>query len=137
MSTEIVFEGAFGYIAEGLAIQQVCAMSNGTLHLVTYDGTGATKAGTLVTEFDPRKARVYTYGQVRRACQKAKTEERLYGTMSLVGAAGGMTRFGVKLGVMKPKSVLEWLTLLQFEGQDAAQTYALMLENYPEEVNED
>lgn len=137
MKTEIKFSGGFGYVAEGLSIQQVCALTAGSIHKVAYTTGGKTVAGTVVPEFDPRAARFYTYSQVRRACQKARTEERLYGTMSLVGPAGGMTRFGIELGRMKPKTTLEWLTALAFEGVDADQVYASMLEMYPEEVNID
>ena len=135
MTTEIKFSGGFGYVAEGLSIQQACMLTAGSLHKVAYTPKGTCVAGNTIPEFDPRTARVYTYSQVRRACQKARTEIRLYGTMSLVGPEGGMTRFGIELGRMKPKSVLDWLTLLAFEGVDAGQVYAKALEMYPEEVN--
>jgi hypothetical protein len=136
VTTEIKFAGAFGYVAEGLSIQQVCALTAGSVHTVAYTTSAKTVAGSVVTEFDPRTARIYTYSQVRRACQKARTEERLYGTMSLVGPAGGMTRFGIELGRMKPKTTLEWLTALAFEGVDPQEVYSKMLDMYPEEVNE-
>lgn len=133
---EIKFSGAFGYRASGLDIEQVCMLTDGTVHSVVYDAKGSTKAGTLIDEWNPEKERLYTYSQVRRACQKAKTEERLYGVMSLVGAAGGMTRFGVQLGHMPTKSVAEWVTLLAFEGVDAGQVIAANKAFYAE-VNED
>lgn len=132
----IKFSGAFGYRANGLDIEQVCMLTDGTVHSVVYDTNGSTKAGTLIDEWNPAKEKLYTYGQVRRACQKAKTEERLYGVMSLVGPAGGMTKFGVQIGHMKTKTVAEWVTLLAFEGVDPVEVIAKNITFYAE-VNAD
>jgi hypothetical protein len=132
----IKFSGAFGYRANGLDIEQVCLLTDGTVHRVTYDVKGSTKAGTPIDDWNPEKEQLYTYSQVRRACQKAKTEERLYGIMSLVGDAGCMTRFGTQLGHMKTKTVAEWVTLLAFEGVDATQAIAANILYYAE-VNAD
>ena len=132
----IKFSGAFGYRANGLFIEQVCALTDGSVHTVVYDTKGATKAGTPIDDWNPEKERLYTYSQVRRACQKAKTEERLHGVMSLVGPAGSMTRFGVQLGHMQTKSVAEWITLLAFEGIDPVQVIAANILFYAE-VNAD
>lgn len=132
--TPSVWAGPFGYRADGLNIEQVgVLLATGGLHRVAYDGrTKATIPGSLVDDFDPLKDKVYTYSQVRRACQKARTEERLYGTMSLVGPAGSMTRFGVELGRMSPFSALDWVQKLTFAGNDPTVVYALMLALYAE-----
>jgi len=132
----IKFSGAFGYRANGLDIEQVCELTDGSIHTVVYDTKGTTKAGTLIDDWNPAKEKMYTYSQVRRACQKAKTEERLYGVMSLVGPAGSMTRFGIQLGHMATKTVAEWTTLLAFEGIDPIQVIAANITFYAE-VNAD
>lgn len=129
---EIKFSGVFGYLAEGLELEQVCLLTNGGLHAVTYDRKGSTKAGSLIGEFDPLKDRLYTYSQIRRACQKARTEEKLYGRMSIVGPAGGMTRFGVQVGHMKPYTIHEMLEKLTFEGVDKAAVESAMILLYGE-----
>jgi len=137
--TEITIRaaGPFGYVAQGLAILQVMLLTNGGVHTVAYTGTGnKTVPGTLLVEFNPEKEKFYTYSQVRRALQKARTEERLYGTMSLVGAAGSMTRFGIELGRMKSFSTHEWIKKLTFEGIDPTQVEANCILMYAE-VNAD
>jgi hypothetical protein len=132
----VKFSGAFGYRANGLDIEQVCMLSDGTVHTVVYDANNTCKPGTTIDEWNPAKERMYTYSQVRSACQKAKTEIRLYGVMSLVGDAGCMTRFGEQIGHKKTKSVEEWVTLLAFDGVDPIAVIAANILYYAE-VNAD
>jgi hypothetical protein len=136
MAEIVKFAGAFGYRANGLDLEQVCILTDGTVHKVVYDGRSRTKAGMLIDDYNPAKERLYTYSQVRRACQKARTEERLYGIMSIVGPAGGMTRFGIEIGRMQPVTTAQLITKLAFEGVDAAAVIALNILFYAE-VNAD
>ena len=122
--TTTAFGGPFGYRANGLEVEQVCMLVSGAIHQVAYNATKTTIPGAFVENWNPDNERLYTYGQVRRACQKARTEERLYGTMSLVGPAGGMTKFAVELGRMKSISVKEWVEKLTFEGVDGPKMLA-------------
>lgn len=135
--TEIVkFSGGFGYRANGLDLEQVCILTDGSVHRVAYDRSHRTKAGVLIDDWNPAKERLYTYSQVRRACQKAQTEERLYGTMSIVGKAGGMTRFGIEIGRMTPFTTAQLITKLAFEGVDPTAVIAANILFYAE-VNAD
>lgn len=133
---EIKFSGGFCYRANGLELEQVCILTDGSVHGVVYDRKHTTKAGVLIDDWNPAKEKLYTYSQVRRACQKAGTEERLYGTMSLVGPAGGMTRFGIEIGRMKPVSTAELLHKLAFDGIDPVAVIAANILFYAE-VNAD
>lgn len=133
---EIKFSGLFAYRANGLDLEQVCGLTDGSIHRVTYDAKGATKAGMLIDDWNPAKEKLYTYSQVRRACQKAKTEERLFGVMSLVGPAGSMTRFGIQIGHMTPFTVEQVYQKLCFEGIDPVEMIAANITFYAE-VNAD
>lgn len=133
-----VFAGPFGYRANGLDVEQVALLANGAIHRVEYDRSARTVPGALVDNFVPEKERLYTYSQVRRACQKARTEIRLYGTMSLVGPEGGMTRFGIELGRMEPVSTHEWIEKLTFpELRDQKEAIEAAMITLYAEVNAD
>ena len=133
--TTAKFTGSFGYRSLGTNIQQ-CALVIGdegvTAHQVAYTPKGAAIPGPMLDDFRPTEEQIYTYNAVRRALQKARTEERLYGVMSLVGAAGGMTRFGTALGGTKTFSVEEWVNKLTFDGLDAGEIYQSLVDTYAE-----
>lgn len=123
-AVETAFSGAFGYRALGLHAEQVCMLAGGAVHTVAYSGARSgnkTIPGAIITDWDPDKEQVWGYSEVRRALQKAGTEERLYGTIDLVGGAGEMTRLGTELGRIKTMSVTEWVKKYAFEGIDPEQ----------------
>jgi hypothetical protein len=130
---ETVFAGEFGYRLNGISIEQICLLNTGGVHNVTYDRTGRTLPGEFIEDFSPATEKVYTYAMVRRALQKARTAERLFGTISLIGPAGDFTRLGERLGQIRPLNVRAWIKESRtFNGQNPDDIYDRCVALYAE-----